>query len=154
MKRVVSAIACMLFLGAMNQGCSVGMALSGPPPVAVERVHIGTERNAVISVLGIPKNTEIKDGTKTDMFEFIDGNSNGSKVRVILYLAGDVFTLGLSELLFWPIELTAGAGTKGRAIVKYGLNDMAQSVLLTRADGTAWGYERAEAAVTTNTVLP
>jgi hypothetical protein len=30
-----------------------------------------------------------------------------SKLRAILYLAGDVFTIGLAELIFWPLELTA-----------------------------------------------
>lgn len=128
------------FISFTVQGCSVSRALNGPAPVAVEKVKVGENRNNIITVLGLPKNTESKTDSKTDMYEFTDGYSNGSKVRVIIYLAGDFFTLGLSELLFWPIELAAGDGTKGRAIVTYGLDDISKSVLLTKADGTQWKY--------------
>jgi len=135
----------MFFIGvvmaAATQGCSISRALSGPPPVAVERVKIGEHRNTIISVLGIPKTTETKFDGKIDMHEFTDGFSGGSKVRVLLYMAGDFFTLGISELVFWPIELAAGEGTKGRAIVTYGLDDLSKNILITKADGTPWEYD-------------
>jgi len=111
--------------------------------VAVDKVKPGETRNTVISVLGVPKSTESKKDSRTDIFEFTDGYSAGSKTRVILYIAGDVFTLGLSELLFWPIELVAGDGIQGRAIVSYGMDDIAKSVLLTKADGSPWAYDQA-----------
>ena len=42
-----------------------------------------------------------------DMFEFQSGAHQASKARAIPYLAADVFTLGLAELILWPIEMTA-----------------------------------------------
>ena len=129
---------------AVSQGCSIGKALSGPPPIEMEKVVVGETRNNIINVIGIPKSTESRIDSKIDMHEFIDGFSGGSKVRVILYIAGDVFTAGLSELIFWPIELIADGGNKGRAIITYGLDDIAKSVLITQADGQyagkPWGY--------------
>lgn len=133
-------------IGFTMQGCSIGRALSGPSPVAVDRVKIGESRNTIISVLGIPKASEPKPDGKTDMYEFTDGYSNVSKARVILYIAGDFFTLGLSELVFWPIELAAGDGIKGRAIVTYGMDDIARSVMLTKVDGTPWEYAAPDVA--------
>lgn len=123
------------------QGCSIGRVFSSPPPVEVERVKVGESRNNIISVLGTPKTTETKPDSKMDIYEFVDGHSGASKLRAIIYIAGDFFTLGLSELLFWPIELATGNGTAGRAIVDYGMDDIAKSVLLTRADGKPWNYE-------------
>lgn len=137
---VMMELCIVALLGLTIQGCSISRALSGPAPVAVERVKVGECRNTIVSTLGIPKLTETKPDSKTEIYEFTDGYSNGSKTRVILYIAGDFFTLGLAELVFWPIELAAGDGTKGRAIVSYGLDDIAKSVLLTKADGTPWQY--------------
>lgn len=136
MKRVV--VLGLLGVSFIIQGCSISRALNGPPPLAVERVRVGERRNTIISVLGIPKVTESKIDSKTDIHEFTDGHSNGSKIRVILYIAGDFFTLGLAELIFWPIELAAGDGTKGRAIITYGVNDVSTNVQITKDDGTAW----------------
>lgn len=79
-----------------------------------------------------------------DIYEFVDGHSSGSKIRVVLYIAGDILTLGLSELLFWPIELAAGYGTSGRAIVTYGADDIANHILLTQANGSPWEYKKNE----------
>lgn len=45
-------------------------------------------------------------GRRQDTFEFQSGLHQASKARVILYLAADVFTLGLAELILWPMELT------------------------------------------------
>ena len=125
-------------------GCSISRVFSGPEPVAVEKVTVVQNRNSIISVLGIPKTSETKNDLKTDMHEFVDGFSGGSKVRAIVYIAGDFFTLGIAELVFWPIELAAGQGTAGRAIVTYGMDDVAKYVLLTKADGSPWVLARAE----------
>jgi hypothetical protein len=64
----------------------------------------------------------------------------------------------LAELLFWPIELAAGDGTKGRAIITYGMDDISKSVLLTKADGSPWEYSTPDVTPpprrTTNSVDP
>jgi len=126
------------------QGCSIGRVFGGPPPVDVDRVKVGVHRNIVISVLGPPKVTESKSQQKMDIYEFVDGHSSGSKIRAILYIAGDILTLGLSELLFWPIELAAGYGTSGRAIVTYGADDIANHILLSQTNGSPWEYKKNE----------
>ena len=139
MIKIISFCAVVAVSLASIQGCSVSRVFSSPPPVEVERVKVGESRNTIITVLGTPKTTETKpDQSKLDMYEFVDGHSGASKLRAIVYIAGDLFTIGLSELVFWPIELAAGNGTAGRAIVNYGMDDLAKSVLLTRANGKPW----------------
>ncbi|GAB4296814.1 MAG: hypothetical protein Fur0034_06260 [Desulfuromonadia bacterium] len=133
--KVLLIIAGMLLL--LN-GCSVSRVFSGPDPVATEKVTVGQSRYSIISVLGVPRTSETKNDQKTDIYEFVDGYPAVSKVRAVFYIAGDIFTLGLAELLFWPIELAAGQGTAGRAIVTYGMDDVAKSILLTKADGSPW----------------
>ena len=128
----------------MLSGCSVARVFSSPPPVDVEKVKVGEQRNTIISVLGTPKTSEVKQDLRTDVYEFVDGHSSGSKVRAVLYIAGDFFTLGLAELLFWPIELAAGNGTAGRAIVDYGMDDIAKKILLTQSDGKPWEFAKTE----------
>ena len=85
-------------------GCSVYQAVYAPTPIEYKQVKLGATRTEARSYLGFPKMTDQKNNQKTDSFEFIDGYNAASKVRIVLYLAGDIFTVGLSELIFWPIE--------------------------------------------------
>ena len=57
---------------------------------------------------------------------------------MLLYLAGDLVTLGLAELVFWPMESVLMQGSKGRAIVVYGPDLIVRSVSVTRKDGSPW----------------
>jgi len=45
-------------------------------------------------------------------FDYGNGPHQASKGRIVLYIAGDIFTLFLSELIFWPIELYAKGRTE------------------------------------------
>lgn len=119
-------------------GCSIYKAATAPPPVVLESVKAGASRNTIICALGVPKSTETRPNSKVDIHEFVNGSQKATKARIVLYIAGDVFTLGLAELVFWPLELVAGQGTAGRAVVTYGMDDIAQSVLLAKADGSRW----------------
>ena len=93
-------------LTALN-GCSVYQATTQPGPADLSGIGIGTERQYIISKLGAPKLAETNaNGLKEDMFEFQSGMHQGAKARVILYLAADVFTLALAEVILWPLELT------------------------------------------------
>lgn len=88
-------------------GCSVYQATTQPGPADLSGISIGTERQFIISKLGAPKLAETNaNGLKEDMFEFQSGMHQGAKARVILYLAADVFTLALAEVVLWPLELT------------------------------------------------
>lgn len=90
-----------------NSACSVYKAATQPPPADLTGIGIGTPRQELIMRLGAPKFSDTDpEGRKQDSFEFFSGLHSGSKARIILYLAADVFTLTLAELILWPMELT------------------------------------------------
>lgn len=122
-------------------GCSIYSAATAPTPLVLDNVKIGASRVTVVGTLGVPKTSETKGDSKIDVHEFVNGSPGATKARIMLYIAGDLFTAGLSELVFWPLELAVGQGTAGRAIVTYGTDDIAKSVLLARADGSPWDSE-------------
>lgn len=122
-------------------GCSIYKAATAPPPIVLENVKTGASRITIVGTLGVPKLSETKGDSKIDVHEFVNGSHEGTKVRILLYIAGDLFTISLSELVFWPVELEFGQGTAGRAVVTYGMDDIAKSVLLTKADGSLWEIE-------------
>ena len=87
--------------------CSVYKAATQPPPADLTGVGIGTSRQELITRLGAPKFSDTDPaGRKQDAFEFASGLHSGSKLRIIPYLAADIFTLTLAELILWPMELT------------------------------------------------
>lgn len=91
----------------VQSACSVAWALKQPPPKNLEGIGVGSSRQQLIDRLGIPKLSETdSQGQKQDMFEFQSGMHEASKLRAIPYLAADVFTLGLAEIILWPLELT------------------------------------------------
>ncbi|MEQ1485782.1 hypothetical protein [Methyloglobulus sp.] len=104
-------------------GCSIYEAAHAPEPVEYKQLKVGVPRDQVISLLGYPKMTEQKENLKTDSFEFVDGYNAASKSRIILYLAGDLFTAGLAEVIFWPLEANALDGKQCRGSVTYSSNE-------------------------------
>lgn len=122
-------------------GCSIYKAATAPPPIALENVKTGASRITIVGTLGVPKLSETRGDSKIDVHEFVNGSHEGTKTRIAIYIAGDLFTIGLAELVFWPMELEFGQGTAGRAVVTYGMDDIAKSVLLAKADGTPWVLE-------------
>ncbi|HWG96314.1 MAG TPA: hypothetical protein VN647_04445 [Nitrospira sp.] len=90
----------------VQNACSVAWALKQPPAKDLEGLGIGTPRQQLIDRLGIPKLSETDpQGRKQDMFEFQSGMHQASKLRIIPYLAADVFTVCLAELILWPMEV-------------------------------------------------
>jgi hypothetical protein len=79
---------------------------------------------------------------RTDMYEFIDGNHGASKLRIIPYIGADFFTLGLAELVLWPMEIALLQGSEGRAVVTFDQDNKAKSVMVTRRDGTPWQFQK------------
>ena len=91
----------------VQSACSISAALKQPPPADLQGIGVGTPRLEIIQRLGPPNFSDTNaQGKKQDSFEFQSGMHGASKTRVILYIAGDLVTLGLAELIFWPIELT------------------------------------------------
>ncbi len=101
MKKILIGLLIML------SGCSVYKAATQPGPADLTGIGVGTPRQEIISRLGAPKMIDTApNGNKEDIFEFQSGMHQGTKARVVLYLAADVFTLTLAELLLWPAEMT------------------------------------------------
>lgn len=119
-------------------GCSIYKASTAPPPVPVEKVTIGVPRQDVLSVFGSPKNVDTSSNERSEMYEFVDGNHGASKLRILVYIGGDLVTLGLAELIFWPMELTLLQGAEGRAVVTYTPEDRVKTLLVTDKAGKPW----------------
>lgn len=98
----------VVLMASLLEGCSVAKVVTQPGPADLKGIGIGTSRVDMISRLGPPRAIDTDShGNKMDMFEFQSGAHQASKARAIPYLAADVFTLGLAELILWPIEMTA-----------------------------------------------
>ncbi len=99
------------------------MAANAPGPIDFKKIHEGVNRTEVISILGIPKLSDYTNHQKVDRFEFKNGFDQASKARILLYLAGDLFSAGLGEFVFWPIEANALDGEQCWGSVRYDSND-------------------------------
>jgi hypothetical protein len=107
-------------------GCAQTMVGCSPSPLDRSVLEVGAHRSDVVAALGSGRG-RFKEGsvTRTENYDYIDGgakNSVPSKIgRILLYTAGDVFTLFISQILFMPIETVAFAGTQYRTNVDYQL---------------------------------
>jgi hypothetical protein len=134
MKKIIIA------LSMLSTGCAAYQAIKQPGPADLSGIGVGTPRQTIVSRLGPPKMIDtLKDGTKQDMFEFQSGLHQASKARAVLYIAGDVFTLGLSEIIFWPLELTVMDSAKCTAMAIYDENYNVTSWSVTDTDNSAQG---------------
>jgi outer membrane protein assembly factor BamE (lipoprotein component of BamABCDE complex) len=120
-------------------GCSIYKAATAPPPVAVDNIKVGSTRAEALAVFGMPKTTDFaQPNDRTDVYEFVDGNHSASKLRIIPYVGADVFTLGLAELVLWPMEIALLQGSEGRAVVTFDQDNRVKTVMVTKRDGTPW----------------
>ncbi|HEX8750919.1 MAG TPA: hypothetical protein VF732_07380 [Nitrospira sp.] len=132
-----------LLITMTTPGCSIYKAATAPPPVAVDNVKVGSTRAEAMSVFGMPKNSDFtQSNERTDVYEFIDGNSDATKLRIIPYIGADFFTLGLAELVLWPMEVALLQGSEGRAVVTYDQDNKAKTVTVTKRDGTPWQTQK------------
>ncbi|HFD12229.1 MAG TPA: hypothetical protein ENJ32_07150 [Crenotrichaceae bacterium] len=120
----------LISLCVFMNGCSVYSAMKAPDPVDYNRLVIGAPRDSVVTTLGSPVYTTIKQDITTDHFEFKDGYSAGYKSRALVYLAGDFFSGGLAEIIFWPMEEMLLQGSENKAVVEYDHADKIQKVLV------------------------
>jgi hypothetical protein len=117
---------------AILSGCSVYKALSQPEPADLTGLGVGSSRDDIMSKIGAPKFTDFdENGNKKDVFEFLSGANKLSKLRALPYLAGDVFFAGLTEIIFWPMELTLLEAAQCQAVVSYDKSQVATSWILT-----------------------
>jgi hypothetical protein len=119
-----------------QSACSVYKAVSQPPPADLAGIGAGTARTELINRFGAPKFCETDPtGKKHDIFEFVSGFHQGSKARVIPYLAADFFSLGLAELILWPTELTLLDSAKCIANVSYDETQKVEHWAISRKGG-------------------
>jgi hypothetical protein len=102
----------MLLLAAITMmsagGCSIGSALGQPAFVDFKEFEVGTPRMRVTEIIGPPKAStqQPPDNHLLDYHEFKSGTPGATRLRAVGYIVGDVLTLGLAEIIFWPMELT------------------------------------------------
>lgn len=104
-------------------GCAQFRAIDQPKPFKPTVTAVGAKRVNITGELGAPINSEENNGKLVDTYKYVDGggkNSGGAKVgRIILYTAGDLFTLFLDQLITWPAEIYGFAGTPHIVTVEY-----------------------------------
>ena len=115
---LVSVLAC---------GCAQNMALRKPGPFSPTGLKPGVERTAVVAELGEPVSSKEKDSQLIEGYAYVDGGSmnsaNGKTSRVVLYTAGDVFTLFLDQLIWMPTELYGFNGTDHSVTIEFAKSD-------------------------------
>jgi hypothetical protein len=86
-------------------GCAVFMAAKQPDKKDLDLMRVGMHRNVLISEFGEPISVNEVNGSKTEIFRFVDGYGTGAKVgRAVGHAAADVFTLGIWEVVGTPVE--------------------------------------------------
>lgn len=103
--------------------CAQFRAMDQPKPFKPTATTVGAKRVNISGELGAPLNSEENKGQLVDTYKYVDGgskNSGGAKVgRIVLYTAGDLFTLFLDQLITWPAEIYGFAGTTHIVTVEY-----------------------------------
>lgn len=119
-----------------ESACSVYKASTQPPPADLQGIGVGTPRQELILRLGAPKFSDTDaQGKKQDTFEFESGLHQGSKSRVILYMAADLFTLGLAELILWPMEMTVMERAICHGLATYDQSLKVETWVISQKDG-------------------
>ena len=109
-------------------GCAVVLAAKQPGRKNLSVLSSGTPRDNVITYLGAPANTELKEGERVDIYQFKQGYSGGAKAsRALFHGAADVFTFGLWEVVGTPAELIFD-GTETTVKVMYDKEDKVKDV--------------------------
>ena len=126
----VSCVLVLLFLLqlSVSSGCAAYKAAHQPGKKNMSLLSPDTPRALIIAELGQPVHTENKANQTVDTFAFKQGYSRPEKMfRTAGHIAGDVFTLGLWEIVGLPIE-TAFAGEQIKVQVSYDANQNVNSV--------------------------
>lgn len=130
-------LALLLICGLFSH-CSIYKAVTSPVSLPLERVHVGAQRSDVIAVLGAPTSIDLESRERIETYNFVHGNTGASKLRIFPYVFADIFTIGLAELVLWPLEMTMPKLLEGQAVVVYTPEDVARTVTIRKRDGTPW----------------
>ena len=100
-------------------GCSVVLAARQPDAKDMSVLTPGTPRSTVVGELGPPAWSGERDGSKVEVFAFVDGYSKPVKAaRAFFHGAADFFTHWLWEVIGTPTEVIF-TGSKMRVEVVY-----------------------------------
>lgn len=89
-------------------GCSVVMALKQPTKKNLNVLSAGASRDNIITYLGAPIASEIKDGKRVEIYQFTQGYSGGVKAsRALWHGLADLLTIFIWELIGMSAEAVA-----------------------------------------------
>ena len=135
MRTVAIMLMLVSFMFAQS-ACSVYKAATQPPPADLQGIGVGTPRQELIQRLGAPKFSDTDpQGRKQDAFEFPSGMHGISKARIILYLAADLFTICLAEIILWPMELTVMEKAVCNGFATYDQSQKVETWNVSKKDG-------------------
>lgn len=122
--RSVSFARLIVGLGALAvSGCAQYTAMNQPKPFKPTDTVVGADRATVTCELGAPLYSAERTNRLTETYKYYAGsswnNSAGKTTRVVVYTAGDLFTVFLDQLLTWPFEAYTFAGTEHIVTVQY-----------------------------------
>lgn len=113
----------LLAISLFASGCAQVMAIRQPRPFTPAALTNNAKRVDVIAELGQPLTSEEHSNLLTDAYAYVDGGSknNGAAKagRIVLYTAGDVFTVFLDQIIWMPTEHFGFAGTDHSVMVDY-----------------------------------
>lgn len=91
-------------------GCSPVMEANRPDPVDIRQFVIGENRAKILAALGSPLATNKEDGNSCELYKLYTRGPDGAGKGAIAAgeVVADVLTLGLTEIIFTPVEV----GTK------------------------------------------
>jgi len=97
------AIAGLCLVLGLMLGCATSVAVSMPGPAEDQQVRVDMSRSDVETVLSqTPTSMFDNKGMTEARYEYSNGPPAWSKLRRLVYVAGDITTLFLSELILWP----------------------------------------------------
>ena len=103
-----------------SSGCATYEAFTSPRPTNDQLVEVGMHRSTIEGILRTSgQSYDEPNGTTRAHYAYSDGGHPGWRARGVIYLAADVFTLFLSEIIFWPIELAVDSSAERTADAVY-----------------------------------
>ena len=123
-------ITLLVITALINSGCSAIMAASGEKEVETNLIKTGDSKEFVITRIGKnPINiTTLEDGKEFHIFK-LKSNDEPNFARAAAYVALDLFTVCLAEIITTPIELARGntyylkANYKNGKLINFEISD-------------------------------
>ena len=120
-------IAAAVVASQLLTGCAQVMAIRQPKPFTPGSLVTGAKRMDITAELGQPITSEEHASHLTDAYRYIDGGKKNNALsktgRVVVYTAGDLFTVWLDQVIWIPAEAFGFPGTVHAVTVDYAKSD-------------------------------